>query len=1201
GYQKWIVIDNVAPTFTMQYYSDAALTTSMGNNPFIKAGTYYIKITSNETLPVTLTASFDAEGTANDITDDSTVVFGTPSNNDFKYKRVIAYDAAAIGSVLENISITGTDTAGNTALNVNPTNEATKVAFTDTVLPTFTTSYYSDAGLTLAMGSNPSLSSGTYYIKLTASEPLQAVPTVSIGAEGVANDKTNDPAAGLFGLPTAFFKYTRMVNNDAAAIGVTLEDISITGTDRAGNTANNADPTDEAANAAYTDTVKPTITTFDCANLINVVPDDFLLSTMNADFSWSGADTSLKQMTYRVTYTGPVGDTPGNSPTTWGSDTTWTKTWASFLDGTYTFTLKITDAAGNSLTQNKTIKCDKTKPSVPVLENYAYNAYSGFSKDVKPVFGQIAVISNTAPLASTKVTASDPTAGSVTSGIGKYRVKAAVVLADFSTDTSVTGYDSGDISSNLTVMPSVTSTYTFAHNDEVKWMVRVYDNVGNFQDSLIKAFRIDTLAPNSCGVAYPADTKWIKTNTPNLQWTAATDNGPAGAGHYVFYIDDNSDFSSPIIAPFEKVPPENYTLLAANFPANTYEGKWLYWKVRLYDKALNYADFATASSSFRFDLTPPKVTLNNPTGGGTNELQLGTPDAGAVKSFWVNSTKPTIKWQDQIDSPSPLPVGGVASGWQAPNKFLVEVSATSFGGTVYSFAGADSVTTPNSHTLGTALSENTPYFFRVRHFDKGGEADAADGNSNSGPIWSFHLDVTKPNPAANIWPGNTVVDVDTNWINTKKPVFKWKDGADAGVGTKEVVVELATNPAFGAGDIIYTKTIAGALVAQYNSAADGSFPALNESVMYYWRVGVRDHFYPSNPQSDWSQAFKFKIDTTKPDVPVTVSPGNFAADGTTGDTTQISFYVNTKWPKFTWNAASDALSNGGASGIHHLKIEISQWNNPAGGKPFSGNLLALPAVMSNISATATEYQMNKTDMPAGLPASGLLFWRLTAYDNTGAPVATDNYQYSQVFAFGMDFAPPDYFSISSDYSDNTILNTRTLSLYPVGPNKETANARDTIEDIIMDIDNPTIAVSGIDRIEYFCKKTSEGETAWQKIAETNVPPYKMDVILPDDGVFDIGAKVYDKAQNVRTWDFANPSNQDEYSVGLLGEYYSLYNYNDTVTPPAVAFNIDTASNVNTEEIRLKRIDQTVNFNWGGADSPTKSGVSGNYIVDQDKF
>jgi hypothetical protein len=119
--------DTTAPTFNTQYYSDSDLTISKGDNPRLNAGTYYIKITANEALSVAPTISIDAEGTANDVTDGTTVLV---SGNEYKYTRTIMADPAAIGVVLENISITGTDISSNTATDANPTNEATKAAYT---------------------------------------------------------------------------------------------------------------------------------------------------------------------------------------------------------------------------------------------------------------------------------------------------------------------------------------------------------------------------------------------------------------------------------------------------------------------------------------------------------------------------------------------------------------------------------------------------------------------------------------------------------------------------------------------------------------------------------------------------------------------------------------------------------------------------------------------------------------------------------------------------------------------------------------------------------------------------------------------------------------------------------------------------------------------------------------------------------------
>ena len=130
-------IDSTAPTFAIQYYSDSGLApaASLGDNPKLKAGTYYIKITSSEALTATPTISIASEGSANDVTNGATTLV---SGLDYIYTRTIAYDSVAFGVTKENISITGTDLVNNPATSVDPTNESDRAAYTDTISPTIT-------------------------------------------------------------------------------------------------------------------------------------------------------------------------------------------------------------------------------------------------------------------------------------------------------------------------------------------------------------------------------------------------------------------------------------------------------------------------------------------------------------------------------------------------------------------------------------------------------------------------------------------------------------------------------------------------------------------------------------------------------------------------------------------------------------------------------------------------------------------------------------------------------------------------------------------------------------------------------------------------------------------------------------------------------------------------------------------------------
>ena len=89
----------------------------------MKAGTYYIKITSNEPLTGAPTISIAAEGTANDVTNGVTIPV---SGNDYKYTRTILMMPMQLEVLLEEIKITGTDTAGNVATNADVTAKNTQ-------------------------------------------------------------------------------------------------------------------------------------------------------------------------------------------------------------------------------------------------------------------------------------------------------------------------------------------------------------------------------------------------------------------------------------------------------------------------------------------------------------------------------------------------------------------------------------------------------------------------------------------------------------------------------------------------------------------------------------------------------------------------------------------------------------------------------------------------------------------------------------------------------------------------------------------------------------------------------------------------------------------------------------------------------------------------------------------------------------------
>ncbi len=114
------------PTFTVQYYSDAGLTQSLGNNPMLGINTYYLKITASETLLANPTITFASEGTSNDLLNRNTTHV---TSTIYSYARSVVADQATTGGVLENILVSGANLAGNSANDVTPSNIANSAAY----------------------------------------------------------------------------------------------------------------------------------------------------------------------------------------------------------------------------------------------------------------------------------------------------------------------------------------------------------------------------------------------------------------------------------------------------------------------------------------------------------------------------------------------------------------------------------------------------------------------------------------------------------------------------------------------------------------------------------------------------------------------------------------------------------------------------------------------------------------------------------------------------------------------------------------------------------------------------------------------------------------------------------------------------------------------------------------------------------------
>ncbi len=140
------------------------------------------------------------------------------------------------------------------------------------VAPTFSMQYYADAALTQSLGANPRLGVGTYYLALTADQPLQYAPGIRIDANG--NGVWND-ACDVFpeetNILTSYgedvYVFTRTIVADPLLDGINPEDYIVFATSLSGiptNHAPHAAISNYGDGAATVDTYAPEVTNVSC-------------------------------------------------------------------------------------------------------------------------------------------------------------------------------------------------------------------------------------------------------------------------------------------------------------------------------------------------------------------------------------------------------------------------------------------------------------------------------------------------------------------------------------------------------------------------------------------------------------------------------------------------------------------------------------------------------------------------------------------------------------------------------------------------------------------------------------------------------------------------------------------------------------------------------------------------------------------------
>ena len=174
----------------------------------------------------------------------------------------------------------------------------------------------------------------------------------------------------------------------------------------------------------------------------------------------------------------------------------------------------------------------------------------------------------------------------------------SVKTTDPDWDSITYGIDWNDGTSSTTghlesgVTASVSHTWTRSGTYAVR--VKATDSKGNasawspsLRVVIASAVTVDTVAPPVPGLLSPANGAHTGTRYPTLDWSDVTG---ATAVHYQLQVDNDADFSSPVISK-TWITPSQYTVTRALY------SRVYYWRVRAVDAAGNMSAW-TASRSF---------------------------------------------------------------------------------------------------------------------------------------------------------------------------------------------------------------------------------------------------------------------------------------------------------------------------------------------------------------------------------------------------------------------------------------------------------------------------------------------------------------------------------------------------------------------------------------------------------------------------
>ncbi len=541
-------------------------------------------------------------------------------------------------------------------------------------------------------------------------------------------------------------------------------------------------------------------------------------------------------------------------------------------------------------------------------------------------------------------------------------------------------------SSNTQATPGVTE-FTLPNANELPdpagvavdyhWRLRTVDTDGaRSPASVTLHFQlIGNQAPTEpTGYFWPSGGIQITFTAPTYLWSHGTDpdtNDTFDTLLYHIQVDDNNDFSSPIVnesdIPVPALTPDGSPMTDADpmwftHPVDIPNGKLplsvgvtYHWRVMTFD--------AQGTPSPNWSVVQVFEVVDNQ--APYPPIAPFTPSADDE----VNSAQPTLIWHSEVRSGHPGDPNGVHYLTVVPFPLRYHVQMIGDAG---DFADGPFVlnrdnlndTTVPSVSVDTAnneltlalttsdLTDNTHYRYRIRVKDSG----VPELYSDWGPVQSFWVNTKNDAPEP---PISGFDPTGGATIGTATPTCTWDHATDPDPTDDDTnlhyIVEFSKQQAFGT--VVYQYTTAEGV----NSVTLTEL--LDDLMTWYWRVRTVDD---SGAVSGWSVVQSFVVDTTN-ELPTAPLDGFIPPDGSNvSDTT----------PRFEWNPGTDDTTP-----ENELWYELDLATDAVidtTSTIYSGNTLA------NLGTT-------QLTLPAGnalpQPAAGETvdyYWRVRTVDGAGA-------------------------------------------------------------------------------------------------------------------------------------------------------------------------------------------------------------------------